>query len=345
MSSTAIGLLACTVSSLFFGSMFVPIKKFDAGNGLFTQWIMGITILFVGFFTNFYHGLPPFQPLAMLGGVSWTIGNILAVPIISYIGLGQGMLVWGSVNCVIGWACGRFGLFDTTASIPNSPVLNYIGLIFVVIGGILFSKLKSTTRLNHSDSTESFGPVEDVDEESALLNEAAAQHSQATIEDKTSKFTIIGIILSVISGIFYGLTFVPVSYIQKHPLDFPGAPTDAIAFAFSHYSGIFITSTLIMIGYIIFSKNKPVINHEIILPSMLTGFMWAVAQLSWFVANDALSQAITFPIISMIPGVIGACWSVFYFQEITGTENIKILMAAIGITLFGAIMVGLSKDI
>uniref|UniRef100_A0A0N4ZVL7 Transmembrane protein 144 n=1 Tax=Parastrongyloides trichosuri TaxID=131310 RepID=A0A0N4ZVL7_PARTI len=342
--STAIGLLACAISSLFFGSMFVPIKKFNPGDGFFVQWIMGLTIMFVGIIANFFNGLPTFQPLAMLGGFFWAVGNLAAVPIINMIGVALGMLIWGSVNCVVGWACGRFGLFDTKASVPESPIINYLGLVFVIIGGILFSKIKSST-IERTESQESFGPVDDIDEESALLS--SENNDSSNVTERRDNFKIkekIAIILSILSGLCYGLTFVPVAYIQDHPDLYPSAPKDAIAFAFSHYTGIFVTSTTFMVIYCIYKQNKPEINNEIILPAIITGIMWSVAQLSWFVANDALSQAITFPIISMVPGICAALWGVFYFKEITGKENMKLLVLAIGITSIGAILVGISKD-
>ncbi|KHN76488.1 Transmembrane protein -like protein [Toxocara canis] len=73
--------------------------------------------------------------------------------------------------------------------------------------------------------------------------------------------------------------------------------------------------------------------------------MWAIAQTAWFVANDRLSQAVTFPIISMVPGVCAALWSVFYFHEIEGSQNLRILTTAISITMLGAVLVGVSKSI
>lgn len=67
MSAIA-GLLACGVSSLFFGSMFVPVRKHNSGNGnfsikkykhggvknsgIFVQWVMCSSILIVGLIVN-----------------------------------------------------------------------------------------------------------------------------------------------------------------------------------------------------------------------------------------------------------------------------------------------------
>lgn len=47
----------------------------------------------------------------------------------------------------------------------------------------------------------------------------------------------------------------------------------------------------------------------------------------------------------MVPGIIGALWSVIYFKEICGSRNLRILSIAIVITIAGAIIIGLSKDL
>lgn len=73
--SAVIGLAACAVSSVFFGSMFVPIKSYDSRDGIFAQWMMSIAILLVGFIVFATTGFPGFYPLAMLGGASWCIEN------------------------------------------------------------------------------------------------------------------------------------------------------------------------------------------------------------------------------------------------------------------------------
>ncbi len=42
------------------------------------QWVMSIAILVVGLIVNAIEGFPPFFPLAMLGGVFWSIGKCWA---------------------------------------------------------------------------------------------------------------------------------------------------------------------------------------------------------------------------------------------------------------------------
>ncbi|KJH46209.1 hypothetical protein DICVIV_07729 [Dictyocaulus viviparus] len=149
--------------------------------------------------------------------------------------------------------------------------------------------------------------------------------------------------MSLIAGVFYGLTFVPVNYMVDNPHKFPKYPEDGLAYVFSHYFGIFLTATVIFIGYAINKHNQPVVSPFIFLPSFFSGLLWGTAQTAFFIANQHLSQAITFPIITMLPGCVASAWSILYFEEIKGLRNMKILGIAMSITLLGAIMVGLSK--
>uniref|UniRef100_A0AC34QKN2 Transmembrane protein 144 n=1 Tax=Panagrolaimus sp. JU765 TaxID=591449 RepID=A0AC34QKN2_9BILA len=343
--SAFVGLLACGVSSVFFGSMFVPIRKHNTGDGLFVQWVMCSAIVAIGMIVNAAKDFPQFQPLAMVGGFLWAVGNLTAVPIINMIGLGMGILVWGTVNCVVGWACGRFGLFGINPSVPDSPIVNYVGLILVVIGGFLFSQIRPSVSQAH-DGPENDLDAQDAAENSHLIpneNEIDAEQQAGTEVVSRKAKRSLGIILSLLAGLFYGVTFVPVIYIQDHKEDFRNPPPEAISYAFSHYCGIYLTSTAAFLVYLVYKQNKPFVNSHSILPAFCSGLLWAVAQLSWFIANDALSQAITFPIISMVPGVIASLWSIFYFEEIRGRQNLRLLGIAIAITLTGAALVGVSK--
>ncbi|KAK6052108.1 hypothetical protein COOONC_10386 [Cooperia oncophora] len=102
-----IGIAACGVAALFFGSMFVALRRIETGDGIFAQWVISMAILCVGFADFWYRGFPGFYPLAMLGGALWTMGNTTAIPLIKRIGLGLGILLWNSSKCVVGWVTGR----------------------------------------------------------------------------------------------------------------------------------------------------------------------------------------------------------------------------------------------
>lgn len=128
------GLAQLFFAVILFGSMFVPLKKFNAGDGFFAQWIMSVSILIVGFGVFSWQSFVHFYPVAMLGGVFWACGNCMAIPVIQRLGMALGILIWNSTNCLIGWAIGTFGFMGIKARPANNPWLSYAGLFFVFIG-------------------------------------------------------------------------------------------------------------------------------------------------------------------------------------------------------------------
>jgi len=75
-------------------------------------------------------------------------------------------------------------------------------------------------------------------------------------------------------------------------------------YVFAHFTGIVITSTVFMLIYCVAMKNKPRIYPEVILPAFVCGTMWAIADIGWFIANDLLSQPISFPIITSVSSIL-----------------------------------------
>ena len=69
-----------------------------------------------------------FFPFAAFGGALWATGNCMSVPIINSIGLSMGLLIWGAANMLMGWAIGKFGLFDLTENTLSHEGLNYAGV-------------------------------------------------------------------------------------------------------------------------------------------------------------------------------------------------------------------------
>ncbi|VDK47830.1 unnamed protein product [Anisakis simplex] len=332
--SVITGLTACAVASVCFGSMFVPVKKFDAGDGLYVQWLMSIAILIISFGTWLWEGLPPFYPLAMIGG------NVTAIPIIRRLGMAMGMLIWNTTNCLAGWAGGNFGLFGMKARPASNPLLNYIGLVFVIVGGVLFSQVKgnapaeqppkevtleSLTKEEKDQLSSDDPPSAKVvnDEKQAEQEKHSDSKDRLNTRSSTCVFDVkkglcSGLALALGAGFLYGTTFAPVIYIQDNVegADGRGLP-----------------------------KNNPIINNTITLPALCAGTIWIVAQTSFFIANENLSQTVSFPIITMVPGCVASVWSILLFKEIRGARNLRLLGIAIIITLCGALMVGLSKDL
>jgi hypothetical protein len=147
MGNTAVGFIAVAISSLFWGSNFVPVKEFPTGDGVYFQWVYPISfqylipqvmccgIYFVGLIVNGIRAFPKYEAFSMIGtdffffclcfkgGFLWCTGNILTVPIVRLIGLGIGLLLWSMVSLLVGWASGRFGLFGLKVTATYSKVL------------------------------------------------------------------------------------------------------------------------------------------------------------------------------------------------------------------------------
>lgn len=71
-------------------------------------------------------------------------------------------------------------------------------------------------------------------------------------------------------------------------------------YVFAHFTGILVTSTVFLLIYSAAMKNRPRIYPAVILPGFISGVMWGMADIGWFVANDTLSQPVSFPIITSV---------------------------------------------
>lgn len=372
------GFISAAIAILFFGTNFAPVKKFDTGDGMFFQWVLCIAIWCVGLVVQLIRKSPTFYPLAMVGGVLWETGNICVVPIIKTIGLGLGLCIWGMTNLLSGWATGRFGMFGLNADPPDNKVLNDIGVILAVLSAVIFSMVKNEVSTASVDQTVTV----DVSENSPLLSDTgrpsgpgySTTHRQdhdvivfnserprvnsinqsvrvENVEsgeifiDKLSPTSkrIVGVVLSVLSGLFYGQMFTPAIYVQNRQDKYPGSSQEALDYVFATFTGILTTSTVYFLIYAAYSRNRPKVYPRAILPGFISGLMWGIATSSWFVANKVLSEAVAFPIVTTGPGVVASILGVLVFREIQGRKNIMVLLLGMTVTITGSVLAGLSK--
>eukprot|EP01137_Pigoraptor_chileana_P016558 Opistho-2@73499 len=339
------GYLAAVVAVLFFGSNFVPVKKFDTGDGMFFQWVMCAAIWCEALIVASIQGYPKFEPLAMFGGFLWCTGNITVVPVVKMIGLSLGMLIWGSTNLIGGWASGRFGLFGLDKQVPKNNVMNGLGVAICVVSIFVYmlvdSKGKETKEAHYS-------PAQVQEESEALLydkSSAAADNDAPSDEswvDKLNPTTkrILGYTLAAVAGLFYGFNFDPVQYIIDNRT---GASQNGLDYVFSHFCGIFLTSTVYFLAYCAYMRNRPKVYPRIILPAFISGVMWAIADTAWFIANQNLTQTISFPIITTGPGIVASLWGIIAFGEIRGMRNFIVLGSAFALTFTGVALTAVSK--
>ncbi|CAL1544403.1 unnamed protein product [Lymnaea stagnalis] len=152
---------------------------------------------------------------------------------------------------------------------------------------------------------------------------------------------IIGTVLSVFSGIMYGINFTPSIYVKEH---YSEASQNDLDYTFSQFTGIYVTSSTYFFAYCAFQRNKPKVYPSVILPGIVSGIMWGIATTCWFIANAELSEAVSFPIVSTAPCAIASLfWGVLIFHEVKGCRNILILVAAFCVMSTGVILAGLSR--
>ncbi|XP_062513953.1 transmembrane protein 144-like isoform X2 [Corticium candelabrum] len=359
-----IGFIAAAIAVIFFGSQYLPVKKFDTGDGIFFQWIMCIAIWICGLVVNLVisysppqhmnvtesifngHGRTPFQPLAMLGGFFWATGNVLCVPIVKCIGMGMGVLVWGTINCLGGWASDRFGWFGLHAAVPKNNAENFAGVAMCILGVTTFFFVKSEGKVKKTimDEEESvLSPHSDIQlpiTKKLIAEEAIEEGDKSWVDNLSStRRRVVGFGLAIIAGSFFSVNFDPVTYLQQNCDN----SQDGLYYVFSHFCGILLTSTVYMLIYCVVMRNRPQVISQTVLPAMVSGVLWAVADTSWFVANANLTQTVSFPIVATAPGVVSALWGVILFREVKGLRNLLVLTLACCITVSGVILTALSK--
>ena len=139
--------------------------------------------------------------------------------------------------------------------------MNYVGFViavfsiaiyvFVKVHQFLFfstnyqseaTPVKPDSSINHGEDYESTPLINQSDEPKSWVDSIPKQYRRP-----------LGIVMSLVSGIFYGVNFDPPTYLMDH-----GHSQNGLDYVFSHFCGIYITSTAFFVIYCMISKNKPV---------------------------------------------------------------------------------------
>jgi len=382
MVSVMLGYVGIVMAMVFFGSNFVIVKKFDSGDGVFFQLWMCMGIWTVGLVVNLIQGSPKFWPLAMAGGALWATGNVLCVYVIQQIGMGLGLVIWGSMAMLVGWFTGFFGLFGLQKDELAVVWLNVLGLGFALASLLTSFKVKVTHQPTEQDPNANNGegfvvlPGSEQDSEAKLASVQGEYNNFGHVVTGPSQLTspfsddnnnpphssnndanaakankLWGIVCALCAGFFFGNNFDPPTYIQQHNChqdnkcleEYRGASSDPLDYVFAHFCGILLMAMLIFFAYCIVKRNNPWVSPQICLPAYLSGMMWALGQVGWFMANASLGYTVAFPLAVIGPGIIGSMWSVFVFKEIRGLRNYLLLGGVFGFAICTAVCIVMSK--
>ncbi|KAL4230665.1 hypothetical protein ACF0H5_011041 [Mactra antiquata] len=377
------GYVAAAIAVICYGTTFIPVKKFDTGDGMFFQWIFGLSTGLYGLIIQQIRGNPKFYLLPMLGGVSFITGNLTLVPIIKMIGLGLGFSIWGITNLLSGWATGRFGLFGLKSDPPDNLLLNDLGVILAVFSTVIFAFVKNEVSTSGIDKTETVTfddsdeqqllpkkknnnpgiaqtKLDGVDAEQIIIQKHSQQVQRGSVNSIDSDFEdgdltddksfIDNLSPNVkrISGLLLSLV-AGVFYGQVFTPyiyvqnNYDGSSQNGLDYVFSTLCGSMVTSTVYFLLYATYKKNRPRIYPRAIIPAFISGLLWTIATSCWFVSNLVLSESVAFPIITTGPTVVANLLGVFIFKEVKGSRNLLILTCGILITVTGAILTGFSK--
>ncbi|CAK5087071.1 unnamed protein product [Meloidogyne enterolobii] len=369
-SELAIGYASLFVSCAAFGFMFAPLKRLDSKDGVFVQWIQCSVVFMFGLIINVIRGLPQFNLIASIGGFLYATGNVASVPIVAEMGIGLGMLIWGSVQIIVGWCVAHFGLFGTKPQNVQNPLLNYLGVLITLFSGIMFvfvySREERDKKLSPIEkdydnnriayrserAPSTYGTVHNVwaveseqdngnNASTTLENLPRIEQSEIkrTVTPRLTKRKLFFIGLAVCLGSLHGLMLTPIVYVQDTD---PLASKNVLDYVFSHFSAVFFFSTFYFIIYTLILKGKPYVQSNLVLPSIAYGILWSIGMTLFIVSNKLLSQTVSFPITVRLPAIIGALADVLIFKSIKGKMQMSFLFAAIIAGSVGVILVGIS---
>lgn len=343
ITNFAYGLTANLAAAVLYGSTFVPVKKTETGDGMFYHFVSCASIWVVSLFGDLVLRTPKFHPLAMLGGMIWATGSVAAVTVVKAIGLGIGILIWGSSSLLMGWASSRFGWFGIDAQDVSRPLLNYCGAALCLLSGLVFFFVRTDIKVQ--PDSETIPLLIDRRSISASLAHRPTAYWIDAVDPKTRR--IIGCLLAVVVGLLYGACFVPVLYIKNHSSCrdsiFYGASVYDLDYVHAQTSGVFLASAVYFTIYCVVMKNKPRVYPRAILPGFLSGLMWTTGTYCWFIANNYLSAVVTFPIVTAGYGLVAALWGSLVFKEIKGLVNGIIFFFATCVVLAGSMLTAISK--
>ena len=76
---------------------------------------------------------------------------------------------------------------------------------------------------------------------------------------------------------------------------------------------------------------------------MISGMMWGIAQVCWFIANTNLPYVVSYPLICAGPGLMSQLWGIIVFREVKGKKNFILFGIGTIILIAGIICICISK--
>jgi len=228
----------------------------------------------------------------------------------------------------------------------STPWLNYVGICTAVASVGLYAFVKPTIN-NVDEHDDEKRPISVNGNDADYLLDEENGNSKHKSDDSFAwleklspmQKRLLGIVLAILAGLFYGVNFDPPQWLIDHKK----GSDQGLDYVWSHFCGIFLASTGYFLIYCALKRNRPSIYPQAVLPGVISGVMWAIAQSCFFIANQDLGMVLAFPIIATGPGAVGCLWGIFVFKEITGLRNFLFFGAAVGLNALGVALITVGK--
>ena len=143
-------------------------------------------------------------------------------------------------------------------------------------------------------------------------------------------------------GVLFGSTFdLPMDL--KNGIFGPDHSQHIMDYVFSHFIGISATASVALTIYITVKGKKSHMSRQLIVPSLVSGVIWGIAQVAWFQANIEVGFAIAFPIIGSLPGIIGLFIGCCCLGEVRTTRSRIFSLVGLLLRVPGVLLIALSS--
>ena len=323
-----------------------------------------------------------YQPWSILGSLDILVTTFLAFQTVQQVGYAKGPAIWATVGMVFSFCIGAF-VFDETITHMVSAVLSIPSLITGMLLIISCQPNKavatvaaeehaySTIRVDEEDGTKhesglwEGGEIElktvngcnqIITTTDNIVRDASITKKRNNQRDDSSlcnKQNSLGLVLGILTGIVDGSLMVPFKMTGSSTM----METYQYLVSFG-FSSLVTTPVVLALYYIYLSifeasgasrgENESAFSKKqmrlSMIPGVLNGVLWGLANTMSVTATFHLSMRIAFPLTQTCV-MFATCWGIFYFHEIKKSkETLVKMMGGFGFFMLGTILLAESAN-
>ncbi len=338
-SSLIIGLLSALTATIGFGSFAAPVKlptlshlsihplafqTYKSSICLLTSWLSLVLPSYSTDTNQWVESKVSYTPWGIVSAAFWVPGGIAAIYAVQNAGLAVSQGVWSSAIVMVSFAWGILAFGERVKS-------GYVaaGGVACMIGGLWGMSFFSKPDM-HKESG---------DEETLISNYVENEAGSKAKQTKGASRRAKGLAAAVFNGLYGGSIMVPMKW----------APDEAkgMGYVISFAIGAAVITAMCWVAlWLYHSCGRGLRGGFKMLPSMhfrelwfwgsVAGMLWSAGNIASMLCVQTLGEAVGYSICQSSLLVSGL-WGMFYFKEVTGTEQrLKWAMSAV-LTLIGIV--------